>query len=245
MHAHSPSRRRWLTAVTGFPLVLAGCGTGSGPLSSEGSAVLADAPAYRVGDRWTYRIDQQFRAYPDSEETWEVTATGPDGLTVRVATRGNPVDVVRTERWPAPGLVAQGALLDVETRRFAQPLERFRFPLRAGERWNQWVDQTNDTQKTSGPINRFVSVLRTEPVTVPAGTFEAVRMTVIMRLDDETPFRYATEISNIVWYAPQVRGVVREQRRAQYREKGSGRDMFSNVPVQNEIVELLAFVPGR
>jgi hypothetical protein len=70
-------------------------------------------------------------------------------------------------------------------------------------------------------------------------------MTVIMRLDDETPFRYATEISNLVWYAPQVRGVVREQRRAQYREKGSGRDMFANVPVQNEIVELLAFVPGR
>ena len=35
------------------------------------------------------------------------------------------------------------------------------------------------------------------------------------------------------------------ERRAEYREKGSGRDAFANIPVQNELAELLSFTPGR
>jgi hypothetical protein len=38
---------------------------------------------------------------------------------------------------------------------------------------------------------------------------------------------------------------VREERRAEYREKGSGRDAFANIPVQNELAELVSFTPGR
>jgi hypothetical protein len=172
-------------------------------------------------------------------------AVGPDGIESRVTSRGGPIDVVRSERWTAPGVVLQGALLDVETRRFREPLLRLRFPLAEGASWNQWVDQVNDTLKTAGPINRYVRVHRVEPVRTPAGTFDAVRMTVIMRLDDETPFRYPTECSHLVWYAPQVRGVVREERRAQYREKGSGHDTFAWIPVQSDVAQLVSFEPGR
>jgi hypothetical protein len=47
----------------------------------------------------------------------------------------------------------------------------------------------------------------------------------------------------MVWYAPAVRGVVREDRRAEYREKGSPLD--APRISQNEIVELESFTPGR
>lgn len=238
-----PRRRVLLRALASTPLALAGGAAAQWGLSSSGGAPLAEAPAYRVGDRWTYHIRSRFRAVGDAEEMVEVTAIGADGIVASVTTRGGGVDATRTERWSAPGLVAQGMLMDVETRRFAQPLERFRFPLSAGQSWNQWVDQVNDTGRTSGKVNRYVAVRRAEPVTVRAGTFDAARMNVLMRLDDETPFRWATECNHTVWYAPAVRGVVREDRRAEYREKGNPRDGGMMIS-QSEIVELVAFRPG-
>ena len=242
--ARRSSRLRVVLAPIAFAAVLfAGCAV-PGARSTPAGDVEAPVPSFRVGDRWVYRVDQRFRATPDYEETHEVAAIGTDGITVRVASRGGGIAIERVERWSAPGLVLQGALMDVETRRFAKALERFRFPMATGMRWNQWVGQTNETQGTSGPINRYASVQRSERITTPAGTFDALRLSVIMQLDDETPFRFATECSYLVWYAPAVRGVVREERRAHYREKGSGIDplvVFS----QNEVVELQSFTPGR
>ena len=174
-----------------------------------------------------------------------MTGIGADGITVRVTAQIGNLAVDRVEKWPAPGLVAQGALLDIETRRFATPLERWRFPLAPGASWNQWVDQVNETGGTRGMINYYVRVTGANRVVARAGTFDALRMSVIMRLDDEDAFRFATQVSNIVWYAPAVRATVREERRAEYREKGSGRESFANFPVQNEVAELVSFTPGR
>jgi hypothetical protein len=243
----NPLRRRFLLGSIALPAALAGCAsaTGGGAVSRAPTDVAAPAPDYRVGDRWVYQVDQAFRNAPDYTETHEVTTIGADGIAVRVTAKIGSLDVDRMEKWPAPGLVAQGALLDIETRRFATPLERWRFPLQARESWNQWVDQVNLTGGTRGMINRYVRVAGSDRVATPAGTFDAVRMIVIMRLDDEDPFRHATQCNHIVWYAPAVRGTVREERRAEYREKGSGRDAFANIPVQNEVAVLVSFTPGR
>jgi hypothetical protein len=235
-------RRTLLGALASTPLMLAGCASPQGATSSGGAA-LAEAPTYRVGDRWTYHIRSRFRAVGDAQETMEVTAIGADGIVASVVSRGGGVDVTRTERWSAPGLVVQGMMMDVETRRFAKPLERFLFPLSDGQSWNQWVEQVNETARTQGSVNRYVAVRRMEQVTVRAGTFDAVRMNVLMRLDDETWFRWETVCNHMVWYAPAVRGVVREDRRAEYREKGSPLD--APRISQNEIVELESFTPGR
>jgi hypothetical protein len=241
------SRRRLVFGSAALiPLAAGGCTSlGTGTVARADTAVVAEVPQYRVGDRWVYRVDQAFRNAPDYDETHEVISIGAEGITVRIVAQIGNLAVDRIEKWPAPGLVTQGTLLDVETRRFAVPLERFRFPLQAGAHWNQWVDQVNDTAGTQGRINRYVRVAGSDRVNTPAGSFDTLRMTVIMRLDDEDAFRYATECSDIVWYAPAARATVREERRAQYREKGSGRDAFAWIPVQNEVAELVSFTPGH
>ena len=241
----NPRRRSFVLGAIGLPAALTGCASaGGGEVTRAESAVTAPVPQYRVGDKWVYFVDQAFRNAPDYDETHEVTAVGPDGITVRIVAQIGNISVDRIEKWPAPGLVAQGALLDIETRRFTTPLERWRFPLQAGASWNQWVDQVNETGGTRGKINRYVRVAGSNRVTTPAGTFDALRMSVIMRLDDEDAFRHATECSNIVWYAPAVRATVREERRAQYREKGSRLDAMAAIPVQNEVALLTSFTPG-
>ena len=221
---------------------LAGCvgfnGAGSGPA--------AEAPTYHVGDRWVYHAEDGFLVKTVWDETHEIIAIGAAGTTVRVTKKGSSFDTVRTEQWPAPGLVRVGAIYDDETRRFVIPLKRYVFPLAAGQSWTQWIDNFNEERKSTGPINHYVRVHGWEKVTTPAGTFDAVAMYVIARLDDEEFWRYPTECGYTVWYAPSARGVVKERKEAQYLEKGHGSDGGAGkIRTQSTAVELISFTPGR
>jgi hypothetical protein len=227
--------------IVGALAALAGCAGVSAP----GSGPAADAPAYRVGDRWVYHAEDGFRAKTVLGETHEVMAIGADGITVRITQKGPSTDVTRNELWALPGQVKVGAVYDNETRRFATPLQRYDFPLADGKTWNQRVDNYNEATKASGNINRYVRVRGWDKVTTPAGTFDAVSMQVIMRLDDDEFWRYATECNYAVWYAPAVRGVVREEKDAQYREKGSGAAVGGVIRTQHAVLELISFTPGK
>lgn len=219
-------------------VALAGCAT------PGEDAPAAAAPTYRVGDTWVYRAADGFRAPVRWEETREVVAIGPEGITVRVTQKGPTVDSARTEVWSAPGRVRVGALFDDETRRFATPLERYGFPLVPGKTWNQLVDNFNEATGQTGQINHFVRVGGWHDVATPAGTFAAIEMRVLARLDDEEFWRWPTECNYLVAWSPEVRGVVRETKDAQYRGKGSPTDGIFLIRSQHAELELVAFRPG-
>ena len=237
------SRPMHVTFVAGMLAALAGCAGFSAP----GSGPAAAAPEYRVGDRWVYRADDGFRTKTVWDETHEVTAIGADGITVRITQKGPSIDVTRTELWSSPGEVRVGALYDNETRRFVTPLQRYDFPLADGKVWNQFVDNYNEATRANGNINRYVRVRGWDKVTTSAGTFDAVSMQVIMRLDDDEFWRYATECNYAVWYAPAVRGVVREDKDAQYREKDGSMagGVGGVIRTQHAVLELISFTPGK
>ena len=228
----------WLVAGVA---ILAGCAG----VSSQGSGRAAEAPNYRVGDRWVYRAqDGFFRLITTWDETHTISAVNADGITERVTLKGPTLDVVRSELWAAPGLVKVGALYEYETRRFATPLERYRFPLAAGASWSQFVNNYDETSKTGGQVNYYLRAQGWETVSTPAGTFDALMLHVIMWLDDETFWRYPTQCNYILWYAPAVRGIVREIKRASYQEKGGDFDNAARIPTQNSLIELVSFTPG-
>ena len=225
-------------------LLLGACAGTTGPFGdSPGSGPAIEAPTYRVGDRLVYHVRDGFRDPIVYDETHVVTAVGADGITVRITMKGARVDGERIEKWAAPGRVLQGSLFDIETRRFAAPLDRYRFPLRTGQRWSQFVDNFNEFTGKEGQINRYVRVGAVEKVTTPAGTFDAIRLNVIMRLDDEEFWHWPTDCNYTIWYAPAVKASVRELKRADYLEKG-GRDSIGRLPAQNATLELVSFTPG-
>jgi hypothetical protein len=234
--------RRRVALIFGLAaaVALAGCAS----FDSPGSGRAAEAPAYRVGDRWVYRGQDGFRLLTTGEETHTISAVGADGIGERITVKGPTLDLTRAEQWAAPGLVKVGALYENETRRFATPLDRYRFPLAAGAGWNQFVDNFDESTKTAGQINNYVRVGGWETVVTPAGTFDAIVMHVIMWLDDGTFWRWPTQCNYTVWYAPAVRGVVREVKLAQYLEKGGDMDNGSTIRTQNTVVELVSFTPG-
>jgi hypothetical protein len=214
--------------------LLAACAT----LQGGAPGPPAPAPALKPGDRWVYRGREGFRLPTVWEETHEVTSVTPD-ITVRVTYTGG-VKGDRTELLAAPGLVRVGALMDIETRRFKEPLRRFAFPLTPGESWNQWVENRNDTTHRAGRINRYGQVGGWEKVSTPAGTFDAIRVRVFMTLDDEEFWRSATRCNYLIWYAPAVGAVVREDKDAENSEKG---DRFDTAPVraQNTLIVLVSY----
>ena len=237
----NPIRRR---VALIFGLAAMGALAGCASFDSPGSGRAAEAPTYRVGDRWVYRGQDGFRLLTTWEETHTISAVGAEGIGERVAVKGPAIDLARAELWTAPGRVKIGAVYENETRRFVTPLDRFRFPLAAGATWSQFVDNFDESTKATGQINNYVHVDGWETVVTPAGTFDAIAMHVVIWLDDETFWRFPTQCNYIVWYAPAVRGIVREIKRATYQEKGGDMDSGARIPTQNTFIELVSFTPG-
>ena len=202
------------------------------------------APQYRVGDKWVYHIVDGYRAKIVWDETHEVTAIGADGVTVKVIAKGPTIDVERVEKWPSPGVVLQGSAYEDETNRFDPPLVRYKFPLSTGETWNQRVIDLEKPPAPYGGISRSTTVGGYEKITTPAGTFDAIRMRLFMQMDDETFWRYPTQCNYLIWYAPAIGALVREQKESQWRDKG-GQDASGYHPGQNATIELVSYTRGR
>ena len=224
--------------------MLAGALVLAGGIVTAVEAQSAPAPAMKVGDRWVYNVKSGFAlGVVTYQETREVTAVGGGGfkLTVTGKTSDNK-DFTRVDEYSASGALRSGAPCADEGYRFPTPLQRVVFPLGPGQRSSKWVDVIAEPGGNKGQINYSFRTRNWDKQTVPAGTFDAIRVDTQMVLDDSTPFRDATNCNFTYWYSPAVRGTVREQRWAQYMQIG---DMQGRMPVLNTFYELASFTPGK
>lgn len=231
-------RRSFLCAAPA--LALAGCanvpGAGTGPS--------APAPAWRVGDTWTYDCRDGYRVPVTWRETHEVIIIDATGIAVRVTARGETMNFARTELYTAPGQLLVGAVYDnAETRRFRSPLTLYRFPLAPGASWNETVANYDELTQREDSVNRYARVLGREPVATPAGTFDALALRVFMNLNVNDPFQFPTQCDYVQWWSPEVGAPVRETKSAAYIERNSGSDP-AQVRTQNTVIELVAYGRG-
>ena len=103
------------------------------------------------------------------------------------------------------------------------------------------MDVIAEPAGTKGQINYFFRTRGWDKQTTPAGAFDAIRVDVLMVLDDATPLRNATNCNFTYWYSPAVRGTVRERRAAQYM----GLDQQMENRVLEAAYELASFTPGK
>jgi hypothetical protein len=216
----------------------------AGGVATAAHAQSTPAPKLNVGDKWVYNVKSGIglttATYP---ETREVIALSGNGGKIKVT--GKTVDgkdFTRIDEFSAPGTLKSGALCADEVYRFPTPLQRVSFPVAPGQRSSKWVDVVAEPAGTKGQINYFFRTRSWDKQTVPAGSFDAIRVDVLMVLDDSTPFRTATNCNFTYWYSPAVRGTVREQRWAQYTQIG---DIQGRMPVLNAFYELASFTPGK
>jgi len=230
-------RRSFLLAA---PLTLvAGC------VSVPGVAgPAAAAPAWRVGDLWTYECSDGYRVPVTWTEAHEVTAVDATGIAVRVTGRGETMNFTRVELYESPGEMLVGAVYDnAETRRFRTSLSIYRFPLAPGATWDQTVANFDELTQRNDLVNRFVRAGGYPSVATRAGTFDAIALRVFMNVNVDDPFRLPTRCDYAVWWAPAVGATVRETKSAAYLERGGGMDA-AQVRSQNTVIELVSFVRG-
>jgi len=207
------------------------------------NAQSAPAPSMNVGDKWVYTVKSGVGlAKTTFQETREVIAVSGKGGKIKVTGRSaDGKDFTRVEEFASPGALKSGALCLDEMYRFPSPLQRVSFPVAPSQRASKWVDVIAEPGGKKGQMNYSYRTRSWDKQTVPAGSFDAIRVDVLMVLDDATPFRNATNCNFTYWYSPAARGTVRERRTAQYTQF----DQDAEYRVLDQIYELASFTPGK
>ena len=107
-----------------------------------------------------------------------------------------------------------------------------------------WVDNLKAATNKTGQINRYVTVGGWEKVATPAGTFDAIKLRVLMRLDDEEFWRGPTQCNYLIFYSPSVGAMVRAEKNAEYWEKSDRRDGVGAITAQHAVLELESYSRG-
>jgi hypothetical protein len=200
-------------AATGAAAVGA---TRPAPAFQVGGSV--EQPDIQVGDRWRYQVTDLFTNIKTSV-TIEVHQVTPD----RIHTR-----TVEQPAETTAGAVTPQGIVEVWDRnwnqvqrnevRFKPYFPTYRFPLEVGKAWSGKVafDVADGVTLAFEVESR---VTRWEQITVPAGTYDTVRVVMKGYYDASGSMGGNGTVSNVFWYAPAIRQIVRQQ--IEHRSSGS------------------------
>jgi hypothetical protein len=155
-----------------------------------------ERPQWRAGERFVAVQGERLRG------AVAVVAVEPDAYVLEV----NPAVHVRRDR--DLGMLGEWSSADQAPLHVLAPADvRYHWPLWVGKRWScEFVDRLRGAEPVTMRASYTVEAL--ESVTVPAGTFEALRIVrTAHRLDAPAEFRARTQI---LWYAPSIGYEVRQ-----------------------------------
>jgi hypothetical protein len=201
-------------------------------------------PRFVVGDHWEYLITDDLRRGATTRLDVQVVAINSGVATMRLVSVDSYGRSEQTEEIDADGGLRFGALRNAEAQRFSPPLKLLDFPIGQRSSWRQTIDTFRSDIQLKDHILVYGQVQGRAPVTVPAGSYDAVAIYRILQLDDEQFWRSRTTRRDSIRYAPEVKGVVREVRDAEYVELHGGPDM-ATIRTEYTTTELVSFTPGK
>jgi hypothetical protein len=156
----------------------------------------ADRPDVKVGDQWKFAV---YYTVPSAvpNRTWRITAVTPNGF--EGTDNGEPLR-----------LTSELNVLDSPREGSSNP-QWLSFPLTVGKRWrfdNDWLFKAKGSR---GKMAVDVTVTAFERIAVPAGTFDAFKLTSTAALRGTSPIgsQYGGTTTSTYWYAPAARAVVK------------------------------------
>ena len=165
-------------------------------LVETATAQSADRPDVKVGDLWRFAA---YFSVPSAtpNRVWRITAVTAAGIE-------------GTEDELPLRLTHDLNVLESPRVRESNP-QLLRFPLVVGKRWRFESDWEFKPKGSNGKYLVQVSVVSHEKVSVPAGTFEAFKLSAREALSGTSPIgtAYSGEATRTYWYAPAARAVVK------------------------------------
>ena len=215
---------RWLFLLL---MVIGGL---SRPAAAQEAAERIEGPAVKVGDTWIFNKVNGWNGALEEVSLVRVTHVDSGGILMEAGglDGSQPARIERT---------AGFNLVRIEAPQFSKTTlpfyPNFSFPLWVGKTWKgQVAFESSDQPGKEVHAELSARVVGFESVTVPAGTFFA------LKIEMSGPYRarnveynWTGRIEDTLWYAPQVRNAVR------YEYK----DTSGTSPYNHEIHELVNF----
>ena len=156
----------------------------------------AERPDVKVGDQWQFAV---YYTVPSTKpnRAWVITAVTP--IAIEGTENGEPLTLSRELN-----------VLQSPEQAYSNP-RALAFPLEVGKRWRYTTEWLFKPKGSKGSSTIEVIVVGYEKVQVPAGEFEAFKLTSKASLSGVSPInsQYAGEVTTTYWYAPAARAIVR------------------------------------
>jgi hypothetical protein len=167
-------------------------------------------PNSKLGD--TYVIEYLNLDNPKSSYSIERKVVAVDEGKIIVAAKNvkSKTGKARTLQFTSEGNLLSSRNQDGSGFDYAPPLKYFTFPLYPGKTWQQRSRETNIQTGAVREHTLSATVGDWEEITVPAGTFRALKITLQTELLDPSTGETSTG-TDISWYAPDVRHSVRSE----------------------------------
>jgi hypothetical protein len=211
-----------------------------------GSTALAQsvgAPQLVVGDHWQYRITDNLRRGTVSELDVEVVSISGQSARIRLRRSGPQGATEWFDEVDGHGGLVSGSLNGEPARPFNPHVNLLSLPLDKGKTWRQTINTLRKDTGIKDQILIYGKVRGNASITVPAGSFQTVSIYRTVQLDDVEFWRSRTTRTDAVWYAPAIKGPVKESHEAQYAQRGDPGQ--PNVRTESTITELVSFQPGK
>jgi hypothetical protein len=156
----------------------------------------AERPDVKVGDQWKFAV---YYTVPSAtpNRTWLVTSV-------------SATDIVGTENGEPLRLTRELNVLESPRDKYSNS-KLLAFPLTVGKRWQYVTDWVFKPKGSEGKSAIDITVIAYEKVAVPAGEFDAFKLTSRESMSGTSPVGsvYAGETTRTYWYAPAARAIVK------------------------------------
>jgi hypothetical protein len=162
----------------------------------------ADKPDVHVGDRWSWQHINGLANEKDFTQIESIVEVSDNEIRTQLRVKGKYGSGIATytREWNP---------IDVVTAQYTPNLKEYAFPFETGKKWDSSADKMLFSNGKHGKFFLKGEVVAFEKVTVPAGTFDAYKINVVL---DASGTDEDAQIGNTVetyWYAPSVKRYVK------------------------------------
>ena len=185
------------------------------------ACLAADVAAAAAGDAYVYRVSNGYNSEVRGKISYRIEKSTADRIEVAVTTDPPSAGSARTEiytgngNWLRHPLASHDQLRDFE---FTAPLPVYVPPADAGGSWSTRIDAIDPATGRRHSVRIDAKVLGNERVTVPAGTFDTIKILRRTYVGDWDGFLLETRIEDTDWYAPVLGRPVRTESKSTWQD---------------------------
>jgi hypothetical protein len=184
-------------------------------------AALATGALAATGDIYIYRISNGYNGELRGKISYRVEKVEADRVDIAVTTDTPSAGVARTEvytkngNWLRHPLVNHDQLRDYE---FATALPVYAPPGNTEGSWSLRVNAVEPATGTPASVRVDGEVLGNERITVPAGTFDTIKIRRRVYAGDWDGFKGETNVLELDWYAPALGRSVKRDSKSSWQD---------------------------